>query len=243
MNSYARRHTTLLCWFVLAALPIAAQPRCAAVPPGLSAWFTFDEPMFRSLRVRGLVGSAVRFNGKDQFFELPRSTPGLSVGDEDFTIELWVRTSDSVNTPSLVDKRDYAPLGYLIFIYNGHPGFQVSAGGSVDKAMAMSLSVADGRWHHVAGVVRRLPPQPLWIYVDGVKQPEVSRRSAPLVNLDVPAPLWLGRHHANKLMQTNELYFQGEMDELSFYHRALTAAEIQSIFRAGSAGKCHAPTK
>ena len=40
-------------------------------------------------------------------------------------------------------------------------------------------------------------------------------------------------------MQTNDLYFQGEMDELSFYHRALTPAEILSIFRAGSAGKCH----
>ena len=39
-------------------------------------------------------------------------------------------------------------------------------------------------------------------------------------------------------VQTNEQYYQGEMDELSFYHRALTAAEIQSIFRAGSAGKC-----
>jgi hypothetical protein len=28
------------------------------------------------------------------------------------------------------------------------------------------------------------------------------------------------------------------MDELSFYHRALTGAKIQSIFRAGSRGKC-----
>jgi hypothetical protein len=91
---------------------------------------------------------------------------------------------------------------------------------------------------NVAGVVQRLPPQPLWIYVDGVKQPQVSASPATLVNLDVAAPLWLGRHHANTRVQTNEQYYQGEMDELSFYHRALTAAEIQSIFRAGSAGKC-----
>jgi hypothetical protein len=36
----------------------------------------------------------------------------------------------------------------------------------------------------------------------------------------------------------NDLYFAGEIDELTFYHRALTAAEIQAIFRAGAAGKC-----
>jgi hypothetical protein len=98
--------------------------------------------------------------------------------------------------------------------------------------------IADRHWHHVAGVARRLPPQPLGIYVDGVNQPQTGERDAPLANLDVPAPLWLGRHHANDLMRTNDLYFDGEMDELSFYHRALTAAEIQAIFRAGSAGKC-----
>ena len=163
----------------------------------------------------------------------------MAVGEDDFTIELWIRTIDSRSTRNLVDKRDYAPLGYLIFINNGHAGFQVTAGGRVDAVIATSLSVADGRWHHVAGVVWRLPQQPLWIYVDGVKQPQVSLRDATLVNLDVPAPLWLGRHHANRLVQTNDLYYQGEMDELSFYHRALTAAEILSIFRAGPAGKCH----
>jgi hypothetical protein len=90
----------------------------------------------------------------------------------------------------------------------------------------------------VAGVAQRLPPQPLWIYVDGVKQTDVGTRMAPLVDLDVAAPLWLGRHHANQSMPRNDLYFEGEMDELSFYHRAHTAAEIQAIYRAGSAGKC-----
>ena len=237
-DQFRSRPESCVLLFALAALPLAAQLRCAPVPPNLTAGFTFDEPEFRPLRVPGRVGSAAHFNGKDQFKEIPASTPGLAVGDEDFTIELWLRTTDSVNTPSLVDKRDYAPLGYLMFVYKGHPGFQVTASGQVDAAIALSLSIADGRWHHIAGVVRRLPPQRFWLYVDGVKEKE-SAYPAPLVSLDVPTPLWLGRHHANKRMQTNEIYFQGDLDELSFYHRALTAAEIQSIYRAGSAGKCH----
>ena len=224
--------------FAVLGLPLCAQPKCAPVPAGLSAWFTFDEPQFRPWQVPGRVGSAIRFNGKDQYFEVPASTPGLDMGEDDFTIELWIRTADSLTTRSLVDKRDHGPLGYLMYIWNGHPGFQVADGGKAVAAMAQTVNIADRRWHHVAGVVQRLPPQPHWIYVDGVKQPSGSFGPTPLVNLDVAAPLWLGRHHANQLMPRNDLYFEGEMDELSFYHRALTAAEILAIYGAGSAGKC-----
>src|ERR1017187_1812774 len=230
-----------LCWwagFAVLGLPLRAQPHCPPVPAGLSAWFPFAEPLFRPLQVPGRVGSAVRFSGKDQYVELPASTHGLDMGDDDFTIELWIRTADSLTTRSLVDKRDHGPLGYLIYIWNGHPGFQIANGRRAIAAIAQSVNVADRRWHHVAGVAQRLPPQPVWIYVDGVKQPQMSSRPAPLDNLDVPAPLWLGRHHANQSMPRNDLYFEGEMDELSFYRRALTAAEIQPIYRAGAAGKC-----
>jgi hypothetical protein len=237
---------------ILAAASLGAQSRaqsanhqgCAPVPTGLSAWFTFDEELFRKpgehspQRVPGMVGSALKFNGKDQYVEIPASTPGLDMGEDDFTIELWVRTASSLHTPSIVDKRDHAPLGYLIFLYQGHPGIQVGNGANPDAALAKSVSIAGNAWHHVAGVVKRLPPEQFVIYVDGVKQPEVSMYSAPLVNLDVPTPVWLGRHHANSYVPREDIYFEGEIDELSFYHRALTAAEIRSIFRAGSHGKC-----
>lgn len=228
----------VFCALLLNARPGFAEPRCAPVPTGLSAWFTFDEPLFHRLRAPGLAGSALRLNGKDQYIEVPSRTPGLNMGEDDFTIELWIRTTDSVNTRNIVDKRDYSPRGYLIFLHKGHAGFQVVDGGKADNAIARSIHVGDGRWHHVAGVVRRLPPRHFWIYVDGAKQPQESLLQATLANLDVPAPLWLGRHHANRDVTSDNLYFAGELDELSFYQRALSAAEIGSIYRAGSAGKC-----
>jgi hypothetical protein len=33
-------------------------------------------------------------------------------------------------------------------------------------------------------------------------------------------------------------FFHGEIDEISLYNRALTAAEVQSVYVAGAAGKC-----
>ena len=129
----ARRPAHILIYIYLFSIPLApAQPRCALVPPGLSAWFTFDEPLFRQAgenrpqRVPGMVGSALKFNGKDQYFEIPASTPGVNMGEDDFTIELWIRTADSQHTCNIVDKRDYSPLGYLIFVYLGHPALQIA---------------------------------------------------------------------------------------------------------------------
>lgn len=213
----------------------AHQPRQAFLPGSHLTKSYFTNPASIDLSVsRDWLADALKFNGKDQYVEMS----GFDVGEDDFSIELWIRTLDSLHTPSIVDKRDRRPLGYLIFIYQGHPGFQVANEDLVDAALAKSVNIADNRWHHVAGVCKRLPPERLGVYVDGVKQPDVSMRNAPLVNLDVPVPLWLGRHHANKLVARDDIYFEGEIDELSFYHRALTAAEIQLIFRAGSRGKC-----
>jgi len=242
----ALRPSRILPYIYLFSLALAtAQPRCVPPPPGLSAWFTFNEPLFRQpgehrpQRVPGRVGSALKFNGKDQYFEFPASTQGVNMGEDDFTIELWVRTTDSQYSCSLVDKRDSGPLGYQIYLYRGHPGVYLADGDRQERVYARSVIIADNRWRHIAGVVKRLPPQPLELYIDGVKQVDDGGTTrAPLVNLDVPAPLWLGRHHANRYVQRDNIYFEGEIDELSFYHRALAAAEIRSIYRAGSRGKC-----
>lgn len=218
-----------------------AQP-CAPAPPGLSAWFTFDEPAFGGAGVRktaGVVagGSALRFNGVSEYFAMPAPQPGLSVGEGDFTVELWIRTTDRVRTRNVVEYRNSEPRGYLIFVRAGAAGFQVADGPHIANAVAKSVPIADGRWHHLAGVVKRLPPQSPSLYVDGVPQSEPGRRVT-LGNLDHHEPLWIARHRKNPLVPRDSLYFAGDVDELSVYRRALSPREIAAIHRAGAAGKC-----
>ena len=218
-----------------------SRPACAPAPAGLSAWFTFDEALFRNApaeRVRqGMVGAALAFDGKSQFVEAPASIAGLDVGEEDFSIEFWLRTRDGTRTRNIVDKRDKAPRGYLIFIQRGHIGVQVAAGANRSDVIAGDVTVADGRWRHIAAVCRRLPPGPPLIYVDGVAR-AASGRSVPLDDLDNHTPLWLGRHHGNRFVLREDIYFEGAVDELSVYRRALRPDEVRAIHRAGKAGKC-----
>jgi hypothetical protein len=186
----------------------------------------------------GKVGQALRLNGVDQYWEVPVSTPGLDFGAEDFTIEGWLRTRATGFARNLIDKRDTAPVGYLVFVQNGHLGFQLSQGADRSDTLARGKAVNDGNWHHFAVVAQRLPPQAARIYVDGVEVP-ARGRALPTEAIDTPQiPLWFGRHHRNVIVDRENMYFGGDLDEVAFYRRPLTAAEVRSIFRAGSAGKC-----
>jgi len=230
-------------WLLFVPVQAAAQNRCAALP-GAAAWFTFEEAMFdrknanSPLRVAGQVGRGLRFDGKQQYWEAPAGMKGLDVGEGSFTIELWMRPTLQDAAVNVVDKRSALPLGYLIFLYKGYPGFQV-ANGDHHSYYSRTTRITDGRWHHIAGIARRLPPTPFQLYIDGVLDPAPSS-TVPLANLDVLDPLWLGRHHKNGRVAREDIYYAGDIDELAIFKRALTAAEVGSIYRAGTAGKCRA---
>jgi hypothetical protein len=91
----------------------------------------------------------------------------------EFEPRSWIGTKQSAGTPSIVDKRGRQPLGYPIFTYQGRPALQL-ADGSRGRGPFADLSIADGRWHHVAGLVQRLPPRPDAIFVDGLRR-DVNR--------------------------------------------------------------------
>jgi len=226
---------------------------CATAPPGMTGWLKFDEPMFRAKSphapdvIPGKVGSALRFDGNGQFFELPPGTKGWDPGTGDFSVELWVRTTET-RTLNIVDKRSHDPWGWVIFVWKGELHFQVPTPAGHDNTVHRAAGpnprykIADGKWHHVAGVARRLPPGKFQVYVDGVLRGE-SLQNTTLRNITVAAPMWLARHHANAEAETDEKYFPGGIDEMSFYTRALAPSEIQAIYRAGSQGKCSPSAK
>jgi hypothetical protein len=218
--------------------PALVAQTCAPPPRNLSAWFTFDEPIFRrATRIPGIVGRALRFDGKSTFFEIPAQTPGLNGGEENFSVEVWVRTPKRGNIRNIADKRSTDPRGWLIYIRKGAAGFQVVNGAELTDSVADKYPIDDGKWHHIVGVARRLPQQPPQVFVDGQLRAQNGRKIT-LANIDNDAPLWLARHHANNYIRRDDIFFEGDIDELSFYRRALDPAEVAALFRAGRAGKC-----
>lgn len=211
-----------------------AQP-CSPAIRGLGASFSFEEAS--PLRIKGKVGNGRSFNGKNQFLELPAKTKGIDFGSEDFSISLWLRTSDGNSIKSIVDKRDTSPKGYLIFVQNGRIAFQVTNGGERTEIFANGISIADNRWHHIVAMAKRLPPQAPRLFVDG-KLAKAPGKNSTIENIDNPVPLWLGRHHRNRYVDTDEEYYRGDLDELYFFRRALSPEEVSTLHTSGLAGKC-----
>ncbi len=195
---------TLITLSLLWSISLAADPAC--LPRGAAVAISFDEPRFATgpgLRVPGVRGQAIRLDGQSQFLNLPAG-PAYDVGEEDFTLEIWMRTTKR-QASSLIDKRDFVPRGYQVYLLRDTIGFQVADGGHRATAAPSAYPVIDGKWHHVVAVCQRLPPQPPAMFVDGELRTQQGANSS-LENLDTTVPLWIGRHHPNELVPKDFLY-------------------------------------
>lgn len=230
---------------VIAALslgppPAPAQSGCASPPSGLVSWWDGDAVTGTTASdigdandgvlkngattAPGRVGQAFRFDGVDDFVEIPddASLEGFSTGA---TIEAWIKADQLGARHAIVSK---VPMGEYLLLVNGtRLSFENNNSGAFG-AWNGATDLFPGVWYHVAvtfdgGSTR--------IYVNGVLD-----GTFPIVwNIPNSQPVRIGRRSVGVGFEDP---FGGLIDEVSIYHRALTEQEILAIFDAGSAGKC-----
>ncbi len=200
-----------------------------------------------------------------QYVNVP-TAPNLDLTQ--VTVDAWIKTTFLPPTLAygpnifaapvfIVDKSGPRGVdGYQLFYRGQHPTdpnrngtvqFLVRAGGGAatpkgsnwDVASGIT-NVADGNWHHIAGTYNG---QEIKVYVDGnlegttaytggiTYQNASSRGCSPpgLGPLSIGRREWCGWPNG---------YYEGLIDEVDIFSRALTDTEIQAIFNADSAGKC-----
>ncbi|PYK96823.1 MAG: hypothetical protein DME19_18415, partial [Verrucomicrobia bacterium] len=215
---------------------------CVAPPSGLISWWTGDgdaydltganhgTPLGGVAFTPGIVGQAFSFDGASSYVRVPDSD-SLRVGS--VTIEGWFNFSDAGGLRSLAAKA----LGtgtadsYAVWYENGVLHGAVSGNGGLGPVLSYGWSPVLHAWYHIAYAFDQIG-QFQALYVNGtlVASSQVSIQIA----YDQHA-LLIGVESDN---ETLSYWFAGQIDEVSLYNRALSAAEIQSIFNAGSAGKC-----
>ena len=176
----------------------------------------------------GMVDQAFSFNASLNAGVLIPSSPGLNP-TEAITIDAWVKPSSFPNgAPTVVrkDQQDLSVPQYLLAIGDGATagvahcnigGFGTPVGGSVPL----------NQWSHLACTYDR---QTVRLYVNGV---EVDSAAATQAIPTASTNLMIGKEDG-----FTDRNFDGLMDEVEIFSRALSDSEIQAIFDAGSAGKC-----
>src|ERR1043166_9146436 len=220
--------------FVVVGSVFSPTPSSAPAPSGLLSWWPASG---NAIDVRGgnnglllngtgfaegLVGQAFGFDGIDDVVVVSNA-PNLNFnGTTPMSVELWVyRTNNSV-PQHILGKRAGCGVGGIQYqlAFDGSAFDFCSDSGGVTTPSQLPLNV----WKHIAATfdgVRGI------LYVDG--QPVATNNSFSLGPVTA-APLKIGGSGSCAT-------FGGLLDEVSFYNRALSPAEVQSIFASGSFGK------
>jgi hypothetical protein len=189
----------------------------------------------------GQVARAFTFDGTDDLVEIPDSDQ-WTLGLQDFTIDLWINFSQVVSRSPFIARDDGGGWQYKWIFWYDESGHTTPAGpalrfhlnsysadpyGAIDT-IYYPWSPTTGRWYHVA-VTRSGSTYAL--FVDGVQVATSTNQTDAIQN--ATAPLTIGGAEGN--------LFNGFIDEVDIFNRALSADEIHAIFASGNGGKC-APT-
>src|SRR6185369_6694660 len=237
-----------------ALLTLVPAPSCVPSPPGAVSWWPADNngldaagsnnasvvsPATFSI---GMVGSGFRILSSGVLTTVPiqvPNSPSLNFGSNaDFSIEGWVKlpSTNTSSTNTILEKRDTLN-GYSLFLAGGRLGYWLGASSSSSTLVSSGPDLRDGMFHHVAASFNRSTTNGARLYVDGlpVLSFDLSARRGSVSNgiaLGIGSPLKSATFYDG----TNA--FNGFIDELAIYNRALTSDEVLSIRQAGAAGKC-----
>lgn len=226
---------------------------CAPIPAGIISWWRASGNTQDAVSVNngvptsgdlispdGFGGQAFRFNGQGDKIEL-NDPPSLRLTNA-FTIEAWIFASNAPAGPLAQiffrgDMRGCLDPYYLSLQRNRSIRLHISAEDLLNPCGVdlESPAIPLHEWKHVAGVFDGDAGK-MRIYVDGSLAAEMNTSVRPFAELD-PASnpgVAIGNHSRG----FSDQGFDGMIDELAIYGRALTSNEIAAIYNAASAGKC-----
>src|SRR5262245_48625303 len=242
-------------WLVVAALLLThAATLPASAQAGMIGWWRGEGNANDALGANngtlqngatfaaGMVGQAFSLDGANDFVGNIGTTSTFSFMQNTgvFTIEAWIKLSDpnssteqaiTANTTTTADRGHY-------FTWDNSGGqhrlslllMKSVAGTPVINAVSDANVITDSNWHHVAAVGNG---SGIAFYVDGT----LKGVSAPMGSFSTGASTRaLDIGHCPPV--SSQCPFNGRIDELAIYDQPLTQSQIQSIYNAGSAGRC-----
>ncbi len=243
--------------FTLFAFTCISLSASAQVPSGYAVYYPFtgncNDSSGHNLHASGIntsfvadrfghANSAVYFNGTNAKAISPYMPTGISA----FTFCVWVKT-DAMHTGidkthQLLDFRGQAGSGYYgldleYWEYDGTYTFGLG-GDNVWKGQSLTYN-NNNTWMHIACVwnpagASQFAPGQFSLYINGVLQATVPNSSNPLSQTLPSIPFSANAGMALGAIGTtgNIEFYRGAMDDMFIYQKALTPAQIDSVYNS-----------
>jgi|GEM_PF-2053812 len=187
--------------------------------------------------IQGRVGQAVILNGTNQSVNLGSSSI-MNTGTGSFSIGGWFRSSSGGIHQRMISKGNWGNTpGYFLWYEGGAVAFGLGGGTQASTALATTTGgFNDGKWHHAMAVVNR-SANTITIYVDGTAKTLSAAGgycgSASGSTLNIAGCTSLNGSSGNSLYLGSHdgsfEFFNGALDDIRLYSRALTSTEVAGI--------------
>lgn len=241
---YALGQLFVTCWLVTLTLflsVLSARTTCITTPPGLVGWWQAEGDAQDSVGgnhgilanevgfAAGEVGRAFSFSGNSAI-----TIPAFEFASTNISVEAWINPSAQPDSMEGVIFGQLYGIGTLsvragtngvhaVFTLYGNCGFPYVAVSTNELPL--------GQFSHVVGT---WDGQLIRIYVDGILQGECL---PDLILNFASDPFYYIGGRADFFPR----HFNGLIDEVGLYDRALSVGEVMALFGAGSSGKCFVP--
>ncbi len=183
----------------------------------------------------GWVGSAFSFNGDNQSITVPYTN---SLATSNFTFELWINPQGQVDTDINQAFIFGQGFGRQLVVNGGSWGvyvaFYVTDQWGDFYGVSTDGQIPIGDWTHLACTYDGIT---LSLYTNGLLAAQSE------IDLGVPgdSACDFSIGGAYDICGYTDQFFNGVIDEVSVYDRALLNSEIYAIYSAGQNGKCKTP--
>ena len=164
----------------------------------------------------GKVGGALSFDGDGDYVEVDAIAP---LAGDTLTAQAWIQFDEFAGlwNPVLTQsKPSMTNDGYYLYVVNGKPSFYVIDGFNYSHAISPETINAD-QWYHVTVTN---DGSTLKLYVDGQLKDITSSTG------------FTGVNHNAYIGYVSALYYNGLIDDVRIYDRALSADEIQQLYES-----------
>jgi fibronectin type 3 domain-containing protein len=165
---------------------------------------------------QGRFGNALDFNGSGNKVRIPGSS-SLNLGAA-MTLSAWIQPTVQQDVWNTILHRQTE--NYILTASGNRGGLHPAAGGSSMGIVDAPDAIPVGTWTHLASTYDGWN---LRLYVNGV---QVASRVGGSAMAATTNPLWIGGN------QPYGEHFEGLIDEVRVYNRALTQAEVQTDMSA-----------
>ena len=183
--------------------------------------------------VAGKLGQGFRFDGVNDLISTPTAILSNSVP---FTVSLWIKNNSTAGTHCLFsqDSTGTDDIGFGYTVGSGISYESDTDAHSADALTAINPTTLDKNWHHLVVVEKYTTDvDENDYYFDGVKVASSLAGTAPCNPANINFVIG-NRGAAN-------LGWDGLLDDVRIYNRALSAGEIQKLYGLGQAKFANSP--